>query len=144
MKILLDTSVLVAALVSAHPEHTRALPWLQRIAAGNEAGVAAAHTLAELYAILTTLPVQPRISPKAAAELIKRNVIDTCEVVSLSPEGYGALVEHLSGIGIVGGATYDAIIPRVAEEQQVDQVVTFNVKDFRRVNPGMADRIVAP
>ena len=144
MRILLDTSVFVAALISAHPDHNRALPWLQRIAEGSDDGVAASHTLAELYAILTTLPVQPRIFPQAAAELIKRNVIDTCEVVALSAEGYGALVENLSGLGIAGGATYDAIILRVAEEQQVDQGVTFNVKDFRRVNPGMADRIVAP
>jgi predicted nucleic acid-binding protein len=144
MRILLDTSVFVAALVSAHPDHSRALPWLQRVAEGNVTGIAAAHTIAEIYAILTALPVRPRISPQAAVELIKRNVIDTFDVVSLEAEGYWALVERLSDLGIVGGATYDAIILRVASEQNVDQVVTLNVKDFRRVDPEMAKRIIAP
>ena len=30
MKILFDTSVLVAALVESHPMHTRAFPWLKK------------------------------------------------------------------------------------------------------------------
>ena len=34
MKILFDTSVLVAAIVEPHPMHGRALPWLQRAKAG--------------------------------------------------------------------------------------------------------------
>lgn len=34
MKIFYDTSVLVAALVVAHPNHARALEWLRRARAG--------------------------------------------------------------------------------------------------------------
>jgi len=30
VKVLFDTSVLVAALVAAHPAHDRAFPWLKR------------------------------------------------------------------------------------------------------------------
>ena len=30
MKILFDTSVIIAALVETHPMHTRAFPWLKR------------------------------------------------------------------------------------------------------------------
>lgn len=55
MRVLLDTSVLVAAMVEAHPAHERALPWLQRVEAGIDSGVVAAHSVAELYAVLTTL-----------------------------------------------------------------------------------------
>lgn len=73
MKILLDTSVLVAAMVEAHPAHTQALPWLQKAQAGADTWLVAAHSLAELYAILTTLPVRPRILPAVARELIQRN-----------------------------------------------------------------------
>jgi predicted nucleic acid-binding protein len=56
---LFDTSVLVAAMVEAHPNHTAALPWLQRAKPGLVTGLVAAHSLAELYAVLTTLPIQP-------------------------------------------------------------------------------------
>ena len=57
MKTLFDTSVLVAAVVEPHPMHVRALPWLQRAKAGEIDFFVASHTLAELYAVLTTLPL---------------------------------------------------------------------------------------
>jgi predicted nucleic acid-binding protein len=63
MKVFLDTSILVAAFVEGHPYHTQALPWVQRAKRREIQGVIAAHTLAELYAVLTALPVRPRISP---------------------------------------------------------------------------------
>ncbi len=33
MKILFDTSTLVAAIIEGHPAHGLALPWLQRVKA---------------------------------------------------------------------------------------------------------------
>lgn len=74
MKILFDTSVLVAAVIEPHPMHTRALPWLKRARAGEFDFFVASHTLAELYAVLTTLPVSPRISPGTAWRLIHENI----------------------------------------------------------------------
>ncbi len=105
MKVLLDTSVLVAAMVEAHPMHERALPWLQRIRDGADVGLVAAHSIAELYAILTTLPIQPRISPITSKRLIRQNVLDVCQVISLSDLDYAAIVDHLSEAGLVGGVT---------------------------------------
>ena len=144
MRILLDTSILVAALVEAHPAHERALHWLKGVIHGTDVGVVAAHSLAEVYAILTTLPVQPQISPSDAHQLIKRGILNVREVVSLSDVDYAQVIEHLSALGIVGGATYDALILRAAVNANVDQVVTFNEKDFRRVYPDFVDKIVSP
>lgn len=70
MKRLLDTSVLVAAMVESHRAHESALTCLRRVAQGEDEGFVATHTLAELYSVLTTLPVQPRISPSGAVRLI--------------------------------------------------------------------------
>lgn len=144
MKILLDTSVLVAALVEKHPNHTLAFPWLQKAKAKAFTGFVAAHSVAELYSILTTLPIRPRISPATAAQMIKRDVIDQLQVVSLSKEDYAAVIEHLATENIVGGSTYDALLLRAAVSANVDQVVTFNADDFRRVYPELADKIVSP
>ena len=74
MKALLDTSVLVAAVVQAHPQHGRALPWLARGRRGEFQLFVASHTLAEMFAVLTTLPVKPRISPSTAWRLVSENV----------------------------------------------------------------------
>jgi len=124
VRVLLDTSVLVAAMVEAHPAHTQALPRLQRVKDGTDTGLVAAHSVAELYAVLTTLPVHPRISPVIAQQLIRSNVLDVFEVVSLSDEDYAAVVDRLSALGIIGGATYDALILQAASKANVDQIVT--------------------
>ena len=86
MSILLDTSVLVAAMVESHPAHARALP----------------------------------------------------------SEDYAAVIDQLSDTGIIGGATYDALILHAAAKTDADQVVTLNTRDFQRVYPDLADRIVSP
>ena len=124
MRVLLDTSVLVAAMVEAHPAHQRALHWLKRVTHGADHGLVAAHSLAEVYSILTTLPVLPRISPSDALQLIKRNILAVLQVVCLSDADYAQVIEHLSALGITGGATYDALILRAAINANVDQVVT--------------------
>jgi predicted nucleic acid-binding protein len=144
VSVLLDTSVLVAAMVESHPAHARALPWLQRVQDGTEVGLVAAHSLAELYAILTTLPVQPHIPPVVARQLIQHNVLNRFEVVVLSDEDYVTVIDHLSDLGIAGGATYNALILYAATRANADQVVTLDERDFRRVYPGLADKIVPP
>lgn len=144
MKILLDTSILVAAMVEAHPFHEQGLIWLKRVTNGADEGVVAAHSLAELYSILTTLPVQPRISPDEARRLIQHNVIQKLDVITLGSQDYTQVIELLAEIGIIGGAIYDALILRAAAIAKVDLVVTLNERDFRRVYPDLANKIVAP
>jgi predicted nucleic acid-binding protein len=125
-------------MIEAHPAHALALPWLQRVRNKVDIGLVATHSLAELYAILTTLPIKPRISPAVDQQLIKRNVLDVCEVVSLSGKDYATVIDRLSDLGITGGATY------AASKANADQVVTLNEQDFRRVHPDLADRISSP
>ena len=98
MNILFDTSVLVAAMVEAHPMHERALPWLQRVQSGLDFGIIATHSIAELYAILTTLPIHPRISPRVALQLIQQNVLSVCETIALSDEDYKAVLDKFSNL----------------------------------------------
>jgi predicted nucleic acid-binding protein len=136
--------MLVAAVVEEHPAHALAFPWLQRVKDKADAGVVAAHSLAEMYSVLTRLPVRPAISPEIAREVIAVNVQDTCEVVSLVAADYVTLLNHLAGLKITGGAVYDALLLHVAWKSNVDQVVTLNAHDFRRVYPALATKIVSP
>lgn len=144
MKIFFDTSTLVAALIKVHPAHAQALAHLQRVKAGIDTGLVAAHSLVELYAILTSFPIRPRISPETARRLIRHDVLDVLEVIPLSDKDYVALIDQLSAQGIAGGATYDALILQAAAQANADQVVTLNEKDFRRLRPDLTDRIVHP
>ena len=144
MKILLDTSVLVAAIVDAHPNHARALTWLKRAKQNGVFAYIAAHTLAELYAVLTRLPVQPRLSATTALQLIQENVVSTFEIVTLDSDDYKTILVHLAQLGITGGAIYDALIAHVAYQIQVDYLITFNERDFKAVYPELSDRILTP
>jgi predicted nucleic acid-binding protein len=144
MKALLDTSVLVAALVESHPMHARAHPWLDRAIGGEFDWAVAAHSLAELYHVLTAYPVRPRIPPEIARQLIQENIAKKATVVALTATDYMVVVQRMAAMNLAGGVIYDALILRAAERAGVDRVVTFNVDDFRRLWPDGAAKILAP
>lgn len=144
MKVLLDTSVLVAALVDPHPEHLRALPWFAKGRSRTTELVISSHSIAELYAVLSTLPVSPRISPGLAWRLIHESVEPRVSLVPLSSSDYLATIKYMSDMGLSGGAVYDALIVKAAQKSGAARIVTFNGSDFKRIWPEGADRIVAP
>lgn len=144
MKILFDTLVLVAAMVEPHPMHKRALPWLQRGKTGEIAFLVTSHTLAELYAVLTTLPLKPKISPSTAWRLVHDNVETAAKIISLSPSDYSATVKHVSELGLSGGMIYDALIVKAAKKSKVERLLTFNSDDFMRVWPDGESSIYIP
>jgi len=135
MKVLCDTSVLVAALVESHPMHSLAFPWLERANAGEIELLASTHTVAELFAVLTRLHVQPRISPTMAHQLIEGVVDVASSLVELSASDYVAVVARMANLGLAGGTVYDALIARAAEKSQADRLMTFNERHFRAVWP---------
>lgn len=144
MKVLLDTSILVAALVRAHPRHPEARRWLARALTGELELVLAGHTLAELHATLTTLPVRPRISPETAGRLRDDSLPGTTEIVALSADDYRAVVRRGAELGLAGGVIYDALIARAADNAGVDRLVTLNEPHFRRAWPEGESRITGP
>ena len=143
MNVMLDTSVLVAAMVESHPAHDRAFPWLQRGLAGEFGYLVAAHTLAELYAVLTTLPVSPRLSPGTVWRMIHENVEREARVIPLSAADYAGVLKNMSERGLSGGAIYDALIARSAQKAGT-RLLTLNIEDFRRVWPDADQRVTAP
>jgi predicted nucleic acid-binding protein len=74
MRLLFDTSCLIAAFVQAHPAHTAAWEWLEQTLEGSHHGIVASHTLAVLYAVLTRLPLRPPIPPGTVLQLIEENL----------------------------------------------------------------------
>jgi len=144
MTILFDTSVLVAALVKAHPVHERAVSWLKRAKTGEVIMTISSHTLAELYAVLTTLPVSPRISPDMAWRLINENIEKTATVVPLDTEDYIETIRQLKAGGFSGGIVYDALIFKTALKSGADSLLTLNASDFTRLKFGEAPKIIEP
>jgi len=134
LRIFFDTSILVASLVEAHPRHGPSFGRLVQAKAEKFEWAVAAHSLAELYAVLTTLPVKPRISPGTAWRLIDEN-LRSAAVVSLSTSDYTLTIKRLAEAGVLGGIVYDALLIRAAMKWGADRVLTLNLGDFRRAAP---------
>lgn len=135
MKVLFDTSVLVAAIVEPHPMHSQALPWLKQAKKKEIEFFISCHSLAELYAVLTTLPVHPRIGPQTARRLIREDIETSARIISLSSSDYIATIQQMADLGMAGGCIYDALIARAARKSNIDRLLTFNANDFIRVWP---------
>ena len=133
MSVLFDTSVLVPALVVAHPQHSIAFPWLKMVHDGKLAAAVTSHALAETFAVLTTLPHRPRISPEAALEVIRSSVIASFRVLALTSRDYDVTLRQLARASLSGGIVYDGLAARAATKTKTKRVLTFNDRDFRRL-----------
>lgn len=66
------------------------------------------------------------------------------EIVSLDERDYMEIVHHMADRSLIGGSIYDALILWSAEKAGAAWIVTLNPKDFQRILPGYADRIIVP
>lgn len=121
-------------MVESLPEHRRAAEAVRSALDGG--GAVAGHALAEIYAVLTTLPVTPRITPEQAHKLIRHTIVSRLEVVALDGEDYETVIERLTELGLTGGVVYDALHLRAAEKVGAERLVTFNRRDFDRLAAG--------
>jgi len=144
MTLFCDTSVLVAACLRHHPHYERARPVLESIAGGKDRGVISAHSLAEAYSALTSVPLVPRILPSQAREIVSTNILPHFTSIAVTAEMYEQAIETCAARGLGGGKVYDALLLECARQSQAERIYTFNLKDFRKLAPDLAERIAAP
>lgn len=111
---MLDTSTAVALVVEDHEAHVATLDALR----GRRLGLAG-HAWFETYSVLTRLPAGLRRSPADALRLLARNFpasgfLGEAEAASLGGE--------LAGLGISGGAVYDALVGAAARQHRLPLV----------------------
>jgi len=103
------------------------------------------HSIAEVFAALTRLPVRPRIHPVEAARIVTENILTHFEVVSLRKEDYLEAMNTMASGGWSGAKIYDALLLRCAASCPVERIYTFNLGDFRLLAPpGLQEKIYAP
>ena len=141
MKEFFDTSVLVAAFWGGHVHHA---PSLQRFAAAEKRRSACGiHSLAEVYAVMTALPVKPMIPPEQAL-LFVEEVRNRLTLVSLSAKEYFAAIQTAASRGFTGGRIYDSLLLACAAKCKAQAVYTGNLKHYQSLAPGLAPRIQTP
>jgi predicted nucleic acid-binding protein len=140
-KVFFDTTVLIAASDGQHPHHPASRPLIA--AAAPEANACAAHSLAEVYAVLSRLPGGRRQRPDFAARLVDQ-LVRKLTVVALSEKEYAKTIQSAAHLQVAGGAIYDSLLLACARKIDADRIYTWNVRHFQMVAPDLKDRIVTP
>ena len=141
MKILFDSSVLIAAFVESHPKHKSALSFLMKAKNREFKLLVSAYTILEVYSVLTSAPFRPRITSVIAKKLIENNIKAIAKIIYLSDEDYFKIIEKMCTSDFKGGIVYDAIIVECALNSKVDEILTLNPKDFSRLTNDTSIRI---
>jgi predicted nucleic acid-binding protein len=145
MNIFFDTSVLVASCTDTHSHFVPAIAAVTRVVTGQDTGFLSMHSIAEMFAALTTMPAQPRIHPTEAARLVKNNILAHFKTIPLVQQDYLEALETMVSGGWRGAKIYDVLLLRGAEKSGAERIYTFNLADFRRLAPAqLQSRICSP
>jgi len=135
MKAYFDTSVLVAVVVDQLPQHERALDVFANFCESKHEAFCSTHCLAECYSTLTALPLARRIQPHEAWQIIEETFTRNLTVLALNRTLYLKTLKRASQLGLRSGVIYDALHLACAEHSKCDQLYTFNLRDFKKLNP---------
>ena len=144
LRTLMDTSVIVPALVETHPSHDTASAWISRVESGEIDGIISSHTLAEAYKVLTGMNRRPRYTSSQVMQIIADKVLPIFEIVTLDEDEHIAALRQLARLDIRGGTIYDGLIAYAAFKANAEQIITFNERHFIRVSAGLTLQIVVP
>jgi predicted nucleic acid-binding protein len=143
VKVLYDTSVLIAALLVEHANHGLAFPQLELARRGMVQAYLSTHSLAELYSVMTRLPLPLRVVPDEAEAAIA-DLLDYLEPIPLLAAEYQQAIRQMAELRLVGGGIFDAIIAQAALKAGVEQLLTFNPRDFTRLGGRIASLVQVP
>ncbi len=135
MNVYFDTSVLVSAFVDQLPNHEPARRCFSSFTDGEHTGHVSTHSLAEVYAILTTLPVERRVSGLEAEVIVRTNLVERLVVVDLVADDYMDTLSTVARGAFAGGIVYDGLHVAAAQKGACSRIFTYNVKDFTRLCP---------
>ena len=141
MREFFDTSVLVAAFWGAHVHHDASIELLAW--ADKKHSACGIHSLAEVYASMSVLPVKPMI-PTEQVLLFVEEIKARLTLVSLEDSEYSETIRTAAASGLTGGKIYDALLLQCAAKCQAETIYTWNLKHFREIAAGLADRIRTP
>jgi predicted nucleic acid-binding protein len=141
VKAFLDTSVLIAAFYADHEHHSPSIEIFLRF--GKNDACCAAHSLAEVYAVLTSMPPPRRITGEQAL-LFLGDVRTNLSLIALNAREYVRTVDAAGSAGLTGGMVYDAILGFCALKAGAKVIYTWNTRHFLRLPQSVASRVRVP
>jgi predicted nucleic acid-binding protein len=137
----IDTSVFVGAFWGDHVDHESSLEIFAQ--ARKSVTACSAHSLAEVYAVMTALPVRPQISPDQVLLFVEQ-IRDKTTIVALNEGEYVSAMRAASESAVVGGRIYDFLLLAAARKIDPKNIYTWNAKHFRDLAPDWEKRVRTP
>jgi predicted nucleic acid-binding protein len=141
MKAFLDSSVLVAVFYGDHPHHAASLDVFTRF--GKKDVACAAHSLFEVYSALTRMPGKHRIGGEQALLFIG-DIQERLTLVALTADESAKTLRTFAGLGVVGGAIYDALLAGCALKARAETIFTWNLKHYAQLGEKIAPLVRVP
>ena len=124
-----------------HPDHGPSL--VAYLKANPKNGCCAAHSLAEVYATVTRLPGNQRMSADEAL-LFVDDIRARLTIIALEAPGFHSAIAAAAAAKIVGGTIYDMLLAQCALQARAEIIYTWDVADFSRLGPQIAKRVHTP
>jgi len=144
MKILFDTSVLVAAFIKTHPKHVECFNWVKKTNSKEIDAHISIHTLLEFYTAVTGILKTDKLNSSLVLEIIKKNIYPHFNLISYTETDYKNVLIKLDEYHIIGGASYDFLIAYGAFKQRVNFLLTLNKKHFENFSSELDLTILEP
>ena len=103
----------------------------------------AAHSLFEVYSVLTRMPGKHRISGDQAMLFIG-DVQERLTLVALAADEYAKTLQTFAGLGVVGGTIYDALLAGCALKARAETIFTWNLRHFAQLGPKISPLLQTP
>lgn len=144
MKILFDTSVLVAAFIKTHPKHIECFDWVKKTDAKEIDAYISIHTLLEFYTAVTGMLKMDKLNSGSVLKIIEKNIYPHLNLISYTETDYKNVLIKLDRQHIIGGAGYDFLIAYAAFKQKIDFLLTLNKKHFENFSSEFNLTILEP
>lgn len=129
MSVLLDSSVLVAALAPDEDRHAECLALLMQ--SGN---VVYSHAFLETFSTLTGGRLGVKVDADFAAQLLSESVLPRVQVIEFGIAELLAALRTARKQGVRGGGVYDYMHLVAAKKAKADILYTINFSDFQHLH----------
>jgi predicted nucleic acid-binding protein len=142
MKVLIDSNVLIAALLESHEFHGSSKAIFERALKSEYELYMSAHGIAESYCQLTAMPHQ-RITPSVAVTTLT-HAMNSLSIMALDADDYAKTLRRAEASSVMGGGFYDLLHVQAAANSGVESIATWNKKHFDRLCKDEAFGVVTP
>jgi len=133
MKTLIDTNILAYAHDINSPNHRVAAALVERALRQKFEAVISIQNISELYSVLTnSKKLKNPLSPQDASRVCKL-YLSSSEIPKIAPNERVILraLELASELNRKGGDFFDCVLAATMESEDVKQILTENVSDFK-------------